>query len=146
MVLRAIRLLVRSDDVLTVLVCIATLAVATATALVTVVVMLRLNPPSAEFHTDNVTLVVRQPATVASASTSPTNGSLAGSGRAAKPTGKPLDEVDYVVKRGDTLWSIAMRRYANVAEGVTEIKRRNRLGRDYVLAGEVLVLPPAAGR
>ena len=146
MVLRAIRLLVRSDDVLTVLICVATLAVATATALVTVVVMLRMNPPKAEFHAENVTLVVRRPPAVAASSAPPTSGNFAYSGRAEARTSRSRGEVEYLVKRGDTLWSIAMRRYDNVAEGMSRIKRRNRLERDHVLSGEVLILPPVARR
>ncbi len=54
-------------------------------------------------------------------------------------------EVRYQVKRGDTLWGIAARTYENAAEGMQRIKRRNRLDREKVLAGEVLVLP-ARGR
>ena len=52
-------------------------------------------------------------------------------------------EVRYRVKRGDTLWGIAARNYENAAEGMQRIKRRNRLEREKVLAGETLVLPRA---
>jgi LysM repeat protein len=58
---------------------------------------------------------------------------------------QPVGEVRYVVARGDTLWDIAARRYRDAAEGMVLIKKRNALEREYVLAGEVLVLP-AAGR
>ena len=51
----------------------------------------------------------------------------------------------YIVKRGDTLWGIAASHYEDVASGMRRIKKRNGLGRDYVLAGEVLVLPGAGG-
>jgi nucleoid-associated protein YgaU len=58
-------------------------------------------------------------------------------------------EVEYVVRVGDTLWSIAARNYDDVVAGMRTIKRRNGLKREKVLAGEVLVLPaverPASG-
>ena len=51
----------------------------------------------------------------------------------------------YLVKAGDTLWDIAARHYEDASTAMERIKRRNRLERDALLAGEVLVLP-AAGR
>jgi LysM repeat protein len=57
-----------------------------------------------------------------------------GSGAAAKQT--------YVVRPGDTLWSIAEHSYAgDPREGVWEIQQRNHLASATISPGEKLVLP-----
>ena len=55
--------------------------------------------------------------------------------------GEKRGAVRYLVRRGDTLWDIAARHYDDAAEAMERIKRRNRLDRENVLAGETLVLP-----
>ncbi len=48
----------------------------------------------------------------------------------------------YVVRAGDTLWSIAARSYAgDPREGVWEIQQRNHLAAATISPGERLVLP-----
>jgi LysM repeat protein len=48
----------------------------------------------------------------------------------------------YVVKPGDTLWSIAAHHYAgDPRQGVWEIEQRNRLATATISPGEKLVLP-----
>ncbi len=48
----------------------------------------------------------------------------------------------YVVKAGDTLWSIASHSYAgDPREGVWEIQQRNHLASATITPGEKLVLP-----
>jgi LysM repeat protein len=48
----------------------------------------------------------------------------------------------YVVRPGDTLWSIAARSYAgDPREGVWEIQQRNHLASATISPGEKLVLP-----
>ena len=48
----------------------------------------------------------------------------------------------YVVKRGDTLWSIATARYAgDPRRGVWRIEQRNGVHRGTIVAGQKLVLP-----
>ena len=48
----------------------------------------------------------------------------------------------YVVRPGDTLWSIAVRSYAgDPREGVWEIQHRNHLASAMISPGEKLVLP-----
>jgi LysM repeat protein len=48
----------------------------------------------------------------------------------------------YVVEPGDTLWSIAVERYAgDPREAVWELRERNGLAGTTVHPGEVLVLP-----
>jgi LysM repeat protein len=48
----------------------------------------------------------------------------------------------YVVRSGDTLWSIAAHSYAgDPREGVWEIQRRNHLASATISPGEKLVLP-----
>lgn len=48
----------------------------------------------------------------------------------------------YVVKPGDTLWSIAAHKYAgDPREGVWEIQQRNHLSSATISPGEKLVLP-----
>ncbi|HEX2112706.1 MAG TPA: LysM peptidoglycan-binding domain-containing protein [Gaiellaceae bacterium] len=51
----------------------------------------------------------------------------------------------YHVRTGDTLWGLATRHYEDASAAMARIKRRNRLRRDMLLAGEVLILP-AVGR
>ena len=48
----------------------------------------------------------------------------------------------YVVKRGDTLWEIAVERYAEPWPAMRRIKKRNGLPNLRVKAGQVLILPP----
>ena len=55
-------------------------------------------------------------------------------------------EERYLVRRGDTLWDIAARHYVDPPEAMRRIKKRNRLKRDSVLAGEILVLPTGGRR
>jgi nucleoid-associated protein YgaU len=51
-------------------------------------------------------------------------------------------EERYVVKRGDTLWSIALRRYAgDPREAVWEIRARNGMNGTTLHPGQLLVLP-----
>ena len=48
----------------------------------------------------------------------------------------------YVVKPGDTLWSIASTRYAgDPREGVWKLQQRNHLGGTTISPGEKLLLP-----
>ena len=48
----------------------------------------------------------------------------------------------YVVRPGDTLWSIAARTYGgDVREGVWKLEQRNGLGSATIVPGERLVLP-----
>ena len=48
----------------------------------------------------------------------------------------------YVVRQGDTLWSIAAARYAgDPREGVWKLQRRNDLAGTTISPGERLVLP-----
>ena len=57
-----------------------------------------------------------------------------GSGAGTKQT--------YVVRPGDTLWSIAVHSYAgDPREGVWEIQQRNHLASATISPGEKLVLP-----
>lgn len=57
-----------------------------------------------------------------------------------------VTEERYIVRAGDTLWDIAARHYEDTSAAMFRIKKRNGLRRDKVLAGEVLVLPPAGRR
>jgi len=51
-------------------------------------------------------------------------------------------ERHYVVKPGDTLWTIAARTSAgDVREGVWKLQQRNHLSASTIEPGEVLVLP-----
>jgi LysM repeat protein len=60
--------------------------------------------------------------------------------RAADGTGA---EVRYVVRPGDTLWSIAAERYDDdPRRGVWRLQDRNGLARPGLTAGMVLYLPP----
>jgi LysM repeat protein len=48
----------------------------------------------------------------------------------------------YVVKPGDTLWSVAEHAYAgDPREGVWKLERRNHLGSATIVPGEKLVVP-----
>jgi LysM repeat protein len=48
----------------------------------------------------------------------------------------------YVVKPGDTLWSVAQHAYAgDPREGVWKLERRNHLGSATIVPGEKLVVP-----
>jgi LysM repeat protein len=48
----------------------------------------------------------------------------------------------YVVKPGDTLWSVAERMYGgDPRQGIWEIEQRNHLGDATIVPGEKLVLP-----
>ena len=48
----------------------------------------------------------------------------------------------YVVKPGDTLWSVAQHTYAgDPREGVWKLEQRNHLGSATIVPGEKLVLP-----
>lgn len=48
----------------------------------------------------------------------------------------------YVVKPGDTLWSVAERTYSgDPRQGVWEIQRRNHLASATIVPGEKLVVP-----
>ena len=68
--------------------------------------------------------------------------------RATRATRRPQAEkgnrraTRYVVKRGDTLWEIAIERYAAPWPAMRRIKKRNRLPNLRVKAGQVLILPP----
>ena len=61
---------------------------------------------------------------------------VARAGSAAEP------EQVYVVKRGDTLWSIAAARYGGDPRGgVWRIQKRNGLEKGLIRSGQRLVLP-----
>ena len=61
---------------------------------------------------------------------------VARAGSAAQP------ERSYVVKRGDTLWSIAAARYGGDPRGgVWKIQKRNGLRNGVIRSGQLLVLP-----
>jgi LysM repeat protein len=48
----------------------------------------------------------------------------------------------YVVRPGDTLWSVAERTYAgDPREGIWKIEQRNHLGSATIVPGERLVVP-----
>jgi LysM repeat protein len=48
----------------------------------------------------------------------------------------------YVVRPGDTLWSVAQRTYAgDPRQGVWELQHRNHLGSATIVPGEKLVVP-----
>ena len=50
-------------------------------------------------------------------------------------------EQRYVVKRTDTLWSIAAPRYSDPRAGVWKIRERNHLKGTLIVPGEILILP-----
>jgi LysM repeat protein len=48
----------------------------------------------------------------------------------------------YVVRRGDTLWSVAERTYAgDPREGVWKLQQRNHLASPTIVPGEKLIVP-----
>jgi LysM repeat protein len=50
--------------------------------------------------------------------------------------------VRYTVKPGDTLWSIAVKRYAgDPRDAIYRIERRNRLDNAVIVPGQTLLLP-----
>ena len=50
--------------------------------------------------------------------------------------------VHYTVKPGDTLWSIAVKRYAgDPRDAIYRIEQRNRLGTAVIVPGQTLLLP-----
>ncbi|MDQ3867189.1 MAG: LysM peptidoglycan-binding domain-containing protein [Actinomycetota bacterium] len=62
---------------------------------------------------------------------------------AVHPTTGAGDEPRYVVRPGDTLWTIATARYAgDPREAIWRIERRNRLESAALSPGQVLALPP----
>lgn len=64
----------------------------------------------------------------------------------ARPSSGAQPEERYVVKPGDTLWSLAEQRYSgDPREGVWRISRRNGLGRASLQPGMILYLPASRG-
>jgi hypothetical protein len=60
----------------------------------------------------------------------------------ARDTGALGPEQHYVVRSGDTLWSIAAAHFAgDPREGVWELRERNRLDGTLIRPGQRLVLP-----
>ena len=60
-----------------------------------------------------------------------------------RPSDGAAPERSYVVRRGDTLWTIAERMYGgDPREGVWRIQQRNGLGSGALQPGTVLYLPP----
>ena len=88
--------------------------------------------------TQELTATVEVTATVPTAVPSPP--ADAGDVARADP-GRAGREVRYVVKRGDTLWQLAVDYYGDAAQGMRAIRKRNRLDRRRLFVGEVLVLP-----
>ncbi len=61
---------------------------------------------------------------------------------AARPSSGAAPEARYVVRPGDTLWSIAAGRYGgDPRKGVWRIAERNRISGGLLTPGQVLVLP-----
>lgn len=60
----------------------------------------------------------------------------------AHDSGAAGTEQRYRVRQGDSLWSVAVDRYAgDPREGVWELERRNHLDSPTIHAGQILVLP-----
>ena len=60
----------------------------------------------------------------------------------ARDTGASGPERSYVVRAGDTMWSIVEARYAgDPREGVWKLQRRNELDGTTIVPGQRLVLP-----
>jgi LysM repeat protein len=60
----------------------------------------------------------------------------------ARDTGASGPERYYVVRPGDTIWSIVEARYAgDPREGVWKVQRRNELDGTTIVPGQRLVLP-----
>jgi hypothetical protein len=60
----------------------------------------------------------------------------------ARAAGGAGPELRYVVKPGDTLWSIAAERYSgDPREGVWRLRERNDLGESALTPGTVLYVP-----
>ena len=60
----------------------------------------------------------------------------------ARPSGGAGPETRYVVRPGDTLWSIAASHYSgDPRDAIYRIDRRNHLGGSLLRPGEKLVLP-----
>ena len=65
-----------------------------------------------------------------------------GVGLAARGSSGAGPKRTYVVKPGDTLWSVAEHAYAgDPREGVWKLEQRNHLGSATIVPGEKLVLP-----
>jgi LysM repeat protein len=63
-------------------------------------------------------------------------------GVAARPSGSAGRPAHYVVKRTDTLWSIAAAHYAgDPREGIWKLQKRNHLHGTTLVPGQRLVLP-----
>ncbi len=63
-------------------------------------------------------------------------------GLAARPSGGAGKPVPYVVRRSDTLWSIAAAHYAgDPREGIWQLQHRNHLHGTTLVPGQRLVLP-----
>ena len=63
-------------------------------------------------------------------------------GLAARGSSGAAPKRTYVVRPGDTLWSVAQRTYAgDPREGVWKIEQRNHLGGATIVPGEKLVVP-----
>jgi len=60
----------------------------------------------------------------------------------ARPSGGSGTPRTYLVKPTDTLWSLAVARYAgDPRDGVWRIQQRNHLSRTTLVPGQLLVLP-----
>jgi LysM repeat protein len=63
-------------------------------------------------------------------------------GLAARGSSGAGPKQTYVVKAGDTLWTVAERTYAgDPREGVWKLEQRNHLGSATIVPGEKLVVP-----
>jgi LysM repeat protein len=60
----------------------------------------------------------------------------------ARPSGGAGPERTYVVRPGDTLWSVSLLTYGgDVRKGVWELRRRNHLSAATIVPGQRLVVP-----